>query len=73
MTERKDKQMGRVLLTGATGFVGRHVFHALMAAGYEVNCASRHPDSAARMYPDRNWVHLDVEGQSLLRQSAGWL
>ncbi len=37
--------MHRVLLTGATGFVGRHVRAALLAAGYEV-CAIGRTDPA---------------------------
>lgn len=33
----------RVFLTGATGFIGRHVFRALRAAGYEVRALVRDP------------------------------
>lgn len=53
----------RVLLTGATGFVGHHVYPALVAAGCDVRCASRDPQAARRCYPGREWVHLDVERQ----------
>lgn len=35
--------MKRVLLTGATGFVGRHCIAPLVDAGYEVHCVSRMP------------------------------
>jgi nucleoside-diphosphate-sugar epimerase len=38
MTERP-----RVLLTGATGFVGRHLARALLAGGYAVRAPARHP------------------------------
>ena len=36
--------MMRVLVTGATGFVGRHVCQALIGAGHEVSAAVRRPD-----------------------------
>ena len=35
----------RVFLTGATGFIGRHVFRALGAAGYEVRVLVRDPSA----------------------------
>jgi uncharacterized protein YbjT (DUF2867 family) len=51
----------RVLLTGATGFVGRHLHPALVSAGYEVRSASRHPERAKRLDADRAWVELDPD------------
>lgn len=36
-----------VLLTGASGFIGHHLRHALAAAGHEVVCALRRPASAS--------------------------
>jgi uncharacterized protein YbjT (DUF2867 family) len=36
-------EKGRVLLLGASGFIGRHVLHALRDAGYEVICGVRNP------------------------------
>lgn len=50
-----------VLLTGATGFVGRYAYPALRAAGYRVRCASRRPDQAELDFPDREWVRYDAE------------
>ena len=50
----------KVLLTGATGFVGGHLYPALVRAGHEVRCASRHPDAARRRQPKRSWVQLDA-------------
>ena len=34
---------GRVLITGATGFVGSHITEAFLKAGYEVRCGARDP------------------------------
>lgn len=51
----------RILLTGATGFVGQHLYPALVAAGWEVVCSSRNPDRARREHPDRTWVACDLE------------
>ena len=53
--------MRRVLLTGATGFVGKRAYPALRAAGWEVRSASRHAEASARKYPDREWIRFDVE------------
>lgn len=51
----------RVLLTGATGFVGRHLFPALVSAGWDVRSATRDVAAARKRHPDRQWVRLDVE------------
>jgi uncharacterized protein YbjT (DUF2867 family) len=53
-------QRDPVLVTGATGFVGRHVLPALEAAGLEVRCASRDPAGARRRFPHRHWVEADL-------------
>lgn len=50
-----------MLLTGATGFVGRHVRLALRAAGYHVRCASRSPEAAAARDPQGEWVRFDLD------------
>ncbi|MCS0632827.1 SDR family oxidoreductase [Telluria mixta] len=34
----------RILLTGASGFIGKHLLHALLAEGHDVVCAVRHPE-----------------------------
>lgn len=51
----------RVLLTGATGFVGQRLFPSLVRAGCVVRCASRDPVRAETRFPDRDWVRIDVE------------
>lgn len=48
-------RQGRILLTGATGYVGRRLLPALTAAGYPVRCAVR---DAARFEAD---PHPDVD------------
>ncbi|MEQ1729214.1 MAG: NAD(P)H-binding protein [Vicinamibacterales bacterium] len=49
-----------VLLTGATGFVGRAAFAALERAGWHVRCATRDGARAAARWPAREWITLDV-------------
>lgn len=46
-----------LLLTGATGFVGRHLDAALPETDWKVRRATRNPEKAAQL----GWVHLDVE------------
>lgn len=62
----QDIKNERVLLTGASGFVGRHLYPALHAAGCEVFCASRKPHEALQRHPDRTWVHLDLDDPATL-------
>jgi len=50
----------RVLVTGATGFDGRHLYPALANAGYTVVGASRDPAPARKRYPGRCFVRMDV-------------
>lgn len=52
--------MKRVLLTGASGFVGRHCVPALLAQGYEVHAvSSRNPASTATL-PKVQWYKADL-------------
>jgi uncharacterized protein YbjT (DUF2867 family) len=62
----RDIKHDRVLLTGASGFVGRHLYHALQAVGCEVHCASRKPHESLQRYPERTWVHLDLDDPATL-------
>ena len=48
--------MSRVLLTGATGFVGRHAIPLLLGAGHEVHATSRTPSFGDDVY----WRTVDL-------------
>jgi uncharacterized protein YbjT (DUF2867 family) len=51
----------RLLLTGASGFVGHRTYPALVRAGWDVVCASRDARAAAEREPQRAWVTFDLE------------
>lgn len=53
-------EIKRVLLTGATGFVGLHLYPVLAAAGMHVVCGSRNPDAARTRFPSRDFRKLNV-------------
>lgn len=48
-----------ILLTGASGFIGRHVLDTLVAAGHRVTAHSRRADLAAR--PGVGWLHRPLD------------
>src|SRR5581483_9214223 len=50
----------RILLTGATGFVGSAVRPAVAATGGHVRCLTRDVDQARRRQPAVDWVRGDV-------------
>jgi uncharacterized protein YbjT (DUF2867 family) len=47
----------RILLTGASGFIGQHLVQALLADGHQVVCAARTPKTSAD--PRLSYVHAD--------------
>ena len=47
----------RILLTGASGFIGQHVLQALLAEGHHVVCAVRRPKTS--LDPRLSYVHAD--------------
>lgn len=49
----------RVMLTGATGFLGRHLAAHLLAEGHDLICAVRNPARAMRMFPSCEAVACD--------------
>ncbi len=50
----------RVLVTGANGFIGRHITAALLDAGHGVVAAVRDVDGIRRVFPDTNAVAVDL-------------
>lgn len=62
-----------ILLTGATGYVGGRLLHALEEAGYRVRCLSRHPEALSqRVAPTTEVVKGDVlDPASLARAMVG--
>ncbi|HBQ39843.1 MAG TPA: epimerase, partial [Halieaceae bacterium] len=51
----------RVMITGATGFVGYHTAQALLAAGHEVSVLVRSVDKLLNLFGE-NRVHQVVRG-----------
>lgn len=54
-----------IALTGATGFVGRHLLHALASEGYVIKALTRRPQSDLK---NVIWVSGDLENQSSLKE-----
>ncbi|MEY4579982.1 MAG: hypothetical protein RL701_4685 [Pseudomonadota bacterium] len=59
----------RVLLTGATGFVGLHAYPVLQAAGIQVVCGSRQPEQAQQRWPGRAFVKLDLANMDSIERA----
>lgn len=58
----------RVLVTGATGFLGRHTLPRLAAAGAQVHATSR---TQPRSRTDVQWLPLDLTNADALRTAVG--
>ena len=67
---RPDRQ---VLLTGASGFVGRRLAPVLEAGGWRVRCVSRNAADMRRQWPDRTWVQADLSRADDVERAAGRL
>lgn len=62
--------MTRILLTGATGYVGGRLLRLLESAGYHVSCMSRNPERlAGRTGPKTQAVTGDVHDRDSLLQA----
>lgn len=55
-----------VALTGATGFIGRHLTTGLTSAGLRVRALSRRPPTSNSLHPDVEWVRGDLGGRDAL-------
>jgi uncharacterized protein YbjT (DUF2867 family) len=65
-------EIKRVLLTGATGFVGKNTYPVLVEAGLSVVCGTREPERAMRRFPGRTFTQLDVlDYDSTVKALAG--
>ncbi len=71
----------RIAVTGAGGFIGRHVVRALAAAGHEVTASDRPGVESGKLPPGGRWLPVDlldsagaralVRGQQAVVHSAG--
>jgi uncharacterized protein YbjT (DUF2867 family) len=52
----------RILLTGASGFIGQHLLHALLAEGHQVVCAGRTVKNSSD--PRLTFIHADFTQDS---------
>ncbi|WP_439501830.1 SDR family oxidoreductase [Aminobacter ciceronei] len=59
----------RVLILGGNGFIGAAVARSLAARGHSVVALARDTETAARRYPDFDWVKADI---AQLSQPADW-
>ncbi|HKP60858.1 MAG TPA: NAD(P)H-binding protein [Polyangiales bacterium] len=53
-------EIRRVLLTGATGFIGTHLYSVLIESGFAVVSGSRDPERAKRKFRGRAFAKLDL-------------
>jgi uncharacterized protein YbjT (DUF2867 family) len=60
LASRKASPGQTLLLTGATGFVGRAAHDALVEAGWQVRCGTRDVARAAAQWPTRSWAAFDA-------------
>ena len=60
----------RILLTGATGFIGRHIAGRLIGAGHELVCCVRDTARCRRMFPRQTAVACDFNRDT---DAADWL
>lgn len=62
--------MMRILLTGASGFIGRHVCRALLSDGHDVTVCARNPSAVTACLPGVNAIEADFSRD---HAPADWL
>lgn len=60
----------RILITGATGFIGSHLARALSEQGHEILACIRHPAEARRRWPEMTAIQADFSSD---HTQAAWL
>jgi uncharacterized protein YbjT (DUF2867 family) len=60
ISRRSGSRVQQVLLTGATGFIGRNLHPVLQRLGYRVLSASRNPERARQALPAHEFRALEV-------------
>ena len=63
------RKIQRVLLTGATGFVGSHLYPVLERAGFEVRGATRDVAQASKRFVGREFVYIDTSARGSVAQA----
>jgi uncharacterized protein YbjT (DUF2867 family) len=72
MTYAAEDADRRVLVTGASGFVGRRLVPVLEQLGWRALCLTRDAGRAARQWPEQTWFEGDVaRGEDLQRALSG--
>jgi len=70
MTTRRTSIPGKILLTGATGYVGGRLLRALERAGYPIRCLARNSDRLrGRVDPNTEIVAGDCLDQDSIRRA----
>lgn len=52
----------KVVVTGATGFVGQRLIERLQEEGHQVLALVRSPDKAAKLFPSQKFSNVNIQG-----------
>jgi len=60
----------KVLITGATGFIGRYIVKELLSEGYEVGCLVRDVEKTLRLFENKVMAYkVDFEDKKSLKKA----